>query len=318
MKKYGILSIIFLLFSLLGGIFLVKRNQDNRNQAATGDKCSSGQQLCQKNSSGKNTGFLCKCLTVLDPNDWQCTTKDLNTCPTESGSTDATSGTYKSGCTVNGVVVGTITGRCIQSVSGHTLPQMWKYTCPGRTDLAGGCQQNEQVIPAGSSSVCFENNFCGSQQIDSDDWESCFISVVDSNCTAPTQPVTQSNPTSVPTLTPTKKPSSTPTPTLTPTKIPTSSPVPTNTPVPTSTPIPSSTPTPTSGPTLTPGPSSTPTPGPSSTPVPPTNTPIPTSVIAEGPSPTRIILPESGVEFPSQMLTIFGGIITLLGFLILL
>ncbi|MFA6008208.1 MAG: hypothetical protein WC784_06260, partial [Candidatus Shapirobacteria bacterium] len=132
MKKYGILSILFLFFSLLGAIFLVKNNQDNRNKAVIGDKCSEGQSLCQKNTQGKNTGFLCKCLTELDPNDWQCTTQDLSTCPTESGSTDATSGTY-SGCTVNGVVVGTITGRCITAVSGHTLPQMWKYNCPGRT-----------------------------------------------------------------------------------------------------------------------------------------------------------------------------------------
>ena len=45
---------------------------------------------------------------------------------------------------------------------------------------------------------------------------------------------------------------------------------------------------------------------------------VPTKVIAEGPSPTRIILLESGVEFPSQILTLVGGIITLLGFLILL
>jgi len=40
--------------------------------------------------------------------------------------------------------------------------------------------------------------------------------------------------------------------------------------------------------------------------------------IAQGPSPTRIILPVSGVEFPAQALTIVGGIATLLGFLILL
>lgn len=44
----------------------------------------------------------------------------------------------------------------------------------------------------------------------------------------------------------------------------------------------------------------------------------PDTKITEGPSPTRIILPISGVEFPSQALTIIGGIATLLGFLILL
>lgn len=308
MKKYGILSILFLLFSLVGGIFLVKNNQDNRNKAAVGDKCSSGQEICQKNRQNTNTGFLCKCLTSLDPNDWQCTTRDLNKCSTESGGTDPGSGTYD-GCTVNGVVVGNIVGRCIVAVSGKSLPQMWKYKCPGRTDLSGGCQENEQVVSAGSSSVCFENNFCGTQQIDSDVWQNCFMSVVDI-CTNPTSP--PSYPTTP--LKPTSTPIPTNTPKLTSTPKPTSTPIPTLTPRPTATLTPGPTTTPI--PTLTPGP--TITPGPTSTPVPPTNTPIPTTVIAEGPSPTRIILPQSGVEFPSQMLTIFGGIVTLLGFLILL
>jgi hypothetical protein len=40
--------------------------------------------------------------------------------------------------------------------------------------------------------------------------------------------------------------------------------------------------------------------------------------IVNGPSPTRIVLPVSGFEFPVQALTIIGGITTLLGFLILL
>jgi len=38
----------------------------------------------------------------------------------------------------------------------------------------------------------------------------------------------------------------------------------------------------------------------------------------EGPSPTRIILPLAGFDFPSQALTLLGGIIILLGFLVLL
>lgn len=40
--------------------------------------------------------------------------------------------------------------------------------------------------------------------------------------------------------------------------------------------------------------------------------------VVSGPSPTRIILPVSGFNFPAQALTIVGGITTLLGFLILL
>jgi len=37
-----------------------------------------------------------------------------------------------------------------------------------------------------------------------------------------------------------------------------------------------------------------------------------------GPSPTRILLPLAGFDFPFQALTLLGGIVTLLGFLILL
>ena len=47
-------------------------------------------------------------------------------------------------------------------------------------------------------------------------------------------------------------------------------------------------------------------------------TPSPIITQVQELTPTRIILPESGVEFPSQFLTLLGGIITLLGFLILL
>ncbi|PIU73257.1 hypothetical protein COS78_03275 [Candidatus Shapirobacteria bacterium CG06_land_8_20_14_3_00_40_12] len=36
------------------------------------------------------------------------------------------------------------------------------------------------------------------------------------------------------------------------------------------------------------------------------------------PSPTRILLPLAGFEFPSLTLTLLGGIVTILGFLILL
>jgi hypothetical protein len=45
---------------------------------------------------------------------------------------------------------------------------------------------------------------------------------------------------------------------------------------------------------------------------------VPTLVIAQGPSPTRIVLPEAGVDFPAKTLSIVGIIVTLLGFLILL
>jgi hypothetical protein len=72
-------------------------------------------------------------------------------------------------------------------------------------------------------------------------------------------------------------------------------------------------PTITSRPTLTPRPSSTPHPS-----IIPSPTTIDISDVSDEPSPTRILLPVAGVEFPSQVLTIIGGIVTLLGFLILL
>ncbi|MBU1088608.1 hypothetical protein KKA02_01885, partial [Patescibacteria group bacterium] len=70
--------------------------------------------------------------------------------------------------------------------------------------------------------------------------------------------------------------------------------------------------TPTNTPTGTPQPTSTPTNTPTNT---PTDTPV---YIAQGPSPTRIVLPDAGVDFPTKGLMIFGSIVSLLGLLILL
>jgi hypothetical protein len=53
----------------------------------------------------------------------------------------------------------------------------------------------------------------------------------------------------------------------------------------------------------------------------PTPTKKPTLIVNEftpTPTPTRIVLPQSGFDFPSQALTILGTIVTLVGFLILL
>jgi hypothetical protein len=116
--------------------------------------------------------------------------------------------------------------------------------------------------------------------------------------------------------------SPTPTPTCTPnpTSTPTNSPAPTNTPVPTNTSTPTQTPTGTLTPTKIPTSTSTPTgtPNPSSTPtttLSPTSTSRPSAPTA---TPTVIVLPQSGIEFPTQGLTIIGIIVTLIGFLVLL
>jgi len=181
--------------------------------------------------------------------------------------------------------------------------------CPN--DFTGhSCWQNT-IWSRDGSSLCLERSYCGTQQLDVyyTDKDPCSVDYVDDDCTpAPTN-------TPVPTNTPKPTATSTPKPTNTPKPTATSTPKPTNTPKPTATSTPK--------PTNTPQPTSTPvpptnTPQPTNTPIPPTNTPVPTQVIAEEPTPTRIILPKSGVEFPSQFLGIIGGIITLLGFLILL
>jgi hypothetical protein len=91
-------------------------------------------------------------------------------------------------------------------------------------------------------------------------------------------------------------------------------PTPTKAPITTKTLIPSR--------TLTSTPIKTPTPTKTLIPTKkPTNTPHPTATpkfIVESPSPTRILLPAAGINFPSQALTLLGGIVILLGFLILL
>ncbi len=158
------------------------------------------------------------------------------------------------------------------------------------------------------------------------------------------QPATTNTPTPTATKTPTPTATKTPTPTATKTPTPTATRVPTNTPSPTatntpppgatltSTPIATNTLTPTA--TNTPAPTNTPPPGATLTPTPlATNTPVPTPVIAEStpvpptgtpvyvaqvPSPTTVILPQAGVNFPLQLLAVVGTIITLFGFLILL
>ena len=230
MKKYGILSLLFLLFSLAGVLYLVKNNQDIRERAA----------------GEYNGGSLC-------------------------------GGNINNWCSQNGITA--TLSKC---------PNEWNSSCWNDNTIKG-------------TSLCLEKNYCGSQQLDVyyPEGGSCWVDYWDYSCDTPT--ATPKPPTSTP-IPPTNTPK-----------------VPTNTPKPTATSTPTPTATGTPKPTNTPTPTSTPTPTATGTPQPiATNTPTPTEVIAQGPSPTRIILLESGVEFPSQILTIFGGIITLLGFLILL
>jgi len=273
MKNYRILSILFLLFSLVGVLYLVKNNQDIRDRASPGDY---------------NGGSLCN-------------------------------GYINNYCSQYGVTA--TLSKC---------PNEWHSSCWNSDTVTG-------------TSLCMDRYFCGSQQLDVypvgespcsvDYWDrSCDVTPINTPV-PPTNTPTPTN-TPVPTATNTPIPTNTRTPTATNTPVPTATntprptatntprPTATNTPRPTATgtPQPTATGTPQPTATGTPQPTATGTPQPTATntPVPPTSSPIPTQVIAEGPSPTRIILPESGVEFPSQILILVGGIITFLGFLILL
>lgn len=144
-------------------------------------------------------------------------------------------------------------------------------------------------------------------------------------------------PTSTPTSTSTPTPTLTLTPTVTPTGTQTPTLTPTSTSTPTNTPIATNTPRPTSTPVLVCGSSCSGDVCPSGQSCSngkcqlntclsggvicnSTNCAVitPTKAIAQGPSPTRIILPSSGVSFPIQVVTILGTIVTLVGFLILL
>lgn len=309
---YLVLSLLLIVSSIFGGTYLVKQTQDTRRQA-TDESCTPiGKQLCQENTQGNNTGFICTCSRWSQYENtygyWDCHTKNLDQCPTEFGGTDPTNFT----CTEANA---RIEGRCLRAVSG-TLSVVNLYTCPNVFDTSGGCQDHVQTF-RNVTEVCFESNFCGVQQIDYT--SNCFMSTVDDICLTPSPTRVISN-----TPTPTRRLSSTPTATIRPTNTPTNTPTPTriisNTP--TLTPNPSFTLTPTTKPTNTP----TNTPKPTNTPTTriisgtpaPSSTPVPTLVIAQGPSPTRIILPEAGVDFPAKTLSIIGIIVTLLGFLILL
>lgn len=218
------------------------------------------------------------------------------------------------------------------------------YYCPGQFIGEAGASQSCTTLPKADFNI---NCYCGTIQVDTVGGGFKSQSM---KCGCTKDVIAQVLPTNIPVI-----PTATPTrtiPTPTGTYIPTNTPIPTITPIPTNTLVPTNTPVPTATPTpaifgcgYTPcddnnnrcssgltcitannnnrycsqpqytntcktNPGYT---GCCTAPIVPT-----TPVYAQGPSPTRIILPVSGFEFPSQALTIIGGIATLLGFLILL
>ncbi|MFA7301399.1 MAG: hypothetical protein WC069_03750 [Candidatus Shapirobacteria bacterium] len=212
------------------------------------------------------------------------------------------------------------------------------YYCPGR--FLGQDGSSCTTAPKAGFNI---NCYCGTIQIDTPGVGFHSESMKCGCDEKDTPPNTPSTGTPIPTRTPTPTfiivtdtPSPTPTGTRAPTETPTNTPIPTNTPVPTSTPVPTNlgcgyTPCDNSGKQCSSGlvcitannsgqycslPQFTGTcatnPGYTGC------CTAPGVTDTQGPSPTRIILPVSGFEFPIQALTLIGGITTLLGFLILL
>lgn len=338
-KYYPVLSIVFLLLSLVGGIFLVKQRQEVRRQAAgvgphgywfspdDGGKTSSssghrawGHYGCESPDRFcgpvENQPFYRLLVRCSNPN-------DRNSC---GHARDREVAKENTTLTINSEGLGDFDWN-------YSIQECGRYQfdiCPG-------------TYPA-DGTVCRDPVF-GYQFIRDAD---CATETPTPTITpSPTTPPPTNTPTSTitptgtqpPTQTPTQTPTATKTPTTTPTgtfpptetptrtptltqtpsptSSPTNSPSPTNTQTPTVTPTgtypPTNTPTNTSTPTNTNTPTNTTTPRPSSTPK-PTNTPKP---LAIEPTPTRIILPSAGIDFPAKGLAIVGTIVTLLGFLVL-
>ena len=175
----------------------------------------------------------------------------------------------------------------------------------GTADLSKGCQGTP--VPANFNPSCF----CGTVQIDTTG-QGFVEKTMKCGCSTKTSSTPQNTPTT-PVHTPTPTKTSTPTPTRSPTLTPTQTP--------TATLSPSATPTGTLSPSDTP--TSTPTVTPTNyvtTPTPPSPTLAISTPIYSPPqnTPTRIVLPDTGIEFPGQIITVVGIITTLFGFLILL
>ncbi len=308
-------------------------------------RCSSlGAKACQKDSSNKNTGYQCECID-LSPGACSfyansCTKLNLEACPQSSGG--ATSGNYENSNIISCGGVSCRADECHCQGGESCVTQVCEPA------IRASClNQNRAWCKQGAGTTCCVEGYkCGSNNT------GCVL--VDLITATPTKKPPTSTPT-IPksTITPTQTPTgtlvptNTPTITITPTQTPTGTLVPTNTPTITL--------TPTQTPTGTLVPTNTPTPttvvlGCGYTPCDDNDRPCssgltcisadngnrycsqPSYVDAckinpgytscctapQGPSPTRIILPNAGFEFPAQALTVVGVIVTLFGFLILL
>ncbi len=374
---YPILTVVFLLLSVVVSVLLVKTNQDIRDLAGSPcspDGCneafcdtSSGSEVpscktCTNGTWGASSpcGHPEVCGDPNNPNDNSA--KNLGGCTYIAPQPKCGDGTCSDGenCDPQS------DHYCIADCNCPTLPVVDQSGCP--TDVTGYVSQSGSLQPGyhncNGNAWCLvlnlppEHSHCtylaeaytdapqdcdnqeanikksetignGGQICFGDfDWGSDCKAQIDIRFSTPGSPagnlktykeVCGSKTISTSTPTPTKIITNSPTPT--PTKIITNTPTPTKTPTPTptKTPTPTVTNTPPPGSTSTPTPLASNTPTPTNTPAPgDTATPVPTSAIAQGPSPTRIALPEAGVDFPAKGLFLSGAIIALFGLLILL
>ncbi len=219
-----------------------------------------------------------------------------------------------------------------------------------RVDASGSCSFTATLPPCSIGQLD-----CLNKKYEPDSPGTIIFGTKVSNCTGPCSEETTPTPTFTPTPTNTLTPSPTPTGTLSPTPTNTLTPTPTNTltpsPTPTGTLTPTNTPTNTPTPTPTNTPTNTPTPIPGcwgtcqsddstctngltcqryqdqnyclSDSCPPADQdsqcrcPAPTSPPPTA-APTREELPAAGFEIPTQLITISGAILTLLGLFLLL
>ncbi len=356
-KYYPILSLIFFLLSIVGGLVLVRQREILQNKAnspctdgyvaCTGSGGCSGLKYvnsqcqetacsCSSTSGGNKGGTTCNkssCGACQIPDGATSYDRNSNTCYICRGNMSGngtfevgggcgpnSTGSYQTNGSTGAIISTPVPSKTSTSSSPIPNPAAAGWQCQVCDCSTGGwvngqCTRCGGMVPCSSVSAvsCGQIDACPPGQPSSQCGAAAENRQIGNNCSGTTQTQTSLLPTKIPaTATPTKIAISTATPT--PTRIPSLTSTPTLTPSPTTTPAPTSTPTP----TPTTAPALTPTNIPTTT---PTLTSQPTATLqplAQGPSPTRIILPNAGVDFPLKGLTVAGAIVTLLGLLVLL
>jgi hypothetical protein len=177
-SKVGILLavVILLLVTLPIGIYYISKKDvrltDNRSQAAACTICADGESFCQIGNNGELSGFVCNCLLGFPETsggkcDYNCGTKDVERCPVPGGLPDPEDFSCKDHPDA------ILNGRCIEPKPGHTISVVNHYKCPGNPapntspiPTPAGCSGNPTTYRNVTTPICFEEGYCGTQQID--------------------------------------------------------------------------------------------------------------------------------------------------------